>query len=152
MSPLRHCLCTTRKTLKRKLAVNLSTLTAQGGLVLTSRNTAGRNAVKQKWGGLGGEGATSFHSKNTNSRPRSPILVCSLPIEVLCHCGGVANVFKLPRKHVFLFLIQHSRNSDWSLLFHSFNQQVRSKHSTTGRGPWELQKSIWFCLSSNCSQ
>lgn len=32
-SPLQiHCLCTTRKSLKRKLAVNLNTLTTTGGL------------------------------------------------------------------------------------------------------------------------
>lgn len=75
------------------------------------------------------------------------MLVCSLPKYVVCHCGGIAHVFRLPQKHIFIFVIQHSVSIDWSLLFHSFNQQVCIKHSSTGRAPWELQWSIWLCLS-----
>lgn len=69
----------------------------------------------------------------------------------ICHCGGIAHVFKFSQKRIFIFLIQYSFSIDWSLLFHSFNQQVCMKPSTTGRAPQELQKSIWPCLS-NCSQ
>lgn len=62
--------------------------------------------------------------------------------------GEAEHVFHLPQKHVFVFLTQHLFSIDWSLLFHSFHRQVYIKHSTPGRAPWELQRSVWLCLSS----
>lgn len=160
-------LCTPRKALKRNWLETSMYWQLKGVFCLNSSSQYGRDkCFETKLKRTRGERVLPICTLRTYNRKKNSIfLLCwkkSIQQSPSAICTGLfptkicglplwrhSPYFKLPWKYVLMFfntaLIQH-----WlrSIAFHSFTHQVRTKHSTTGRVPRELQRFIWLCLSS----
>lgn len=103
--------------------------------------------MKQKWKGLGEKGCYLFHITNTQQLPSTicagllPAKICGLPLWRHSPCFQVAT-------KAYIYFCNTAFSQHWLKSIISFIQStVCIKHSSTGRAPWELQWSIWLCLS-----
>lgn len=97
LSPLQtHHPCQEKDT-GRRLAVNLKALTIKGGLCLNFSQYSRDKCYETKVKRVGGKRVLPISTLRTpNSHPQPYVPICSLPKYVARHCGGTANVCKLP--------------------------------------------------------